>query len=103
MTSFPNAYLEQAHHHGFRNKGELAHSLVCVCIYCKDTFAFSDIDWWVNDRPGPGSGEPAGSPFVETETAVCPNCHVDLVIGDASGLPVTDKAFVDAIHERWFS
>jgi hypothetical protein len=35
-------------------------------------------------------------------TAICPICQIDSVIGDASGLPVEDRAFLKSMHELWF-
>ena len=34
-------------------------------------------------------------------TAVCPNCTVDSVIGDASGYPIT-KELLDDMNKKWF-
>jgi len=35
------------------------------------------------------------------ETAICPRCSIDSVIGDASGLPVT-KEFLKEMNKHWF-
>lgn len=35
-------------------------------------------------------------------TALCPHCGIDALIGDASGLPVTDAAFLLEMHAHWF-
>ena len=34
-------------------------------------------------------------------TALCPMCHIDAVIGDASGFPI-EVSFLTAMHRRWF-
>jgi hypothetical protein len=34
--------------------------------------------------------------------AVCPRCGIDSVIGDASGLPVAEPAFLDEMNRHWF-
>lgn len=32
---------------------------------------------------------------------MCPHCQIDSVIGDASGLPITNE-FLKQMHEKWF-
>jgi hypothetical protein len=38
---------------------------------------------------------------VHEETAVCPHCGVDAVVGSASGIPIMPGVLRRA-HERWF-
>lgn len=38
----------------------------------------------------------------ESETALCPYCGADSVIGSASGFPIADANFIRAVHDRWF-
>ena len=85
--SFTEAYLRDAHAHCARHRAELEASAVCGCIYCLETFAPNEIEEWVPEGTG---------------TAHCPKCWIDAVIGDASGFPVTDTAFMAAMHEFWF-
>ncbi len=61
-------------------------SSLCGCFYCLETFAPSAIDVWIDDGT----------------CALCPNCTIDSVIGDASGFPVADRSFLEAMHKRWF-
>jgi hypothetical protein len=35
------------------------------------------------------------------QTALCPSCGIDSVIGDASGFPITEE-FLAAMESRWF-
>jgi len=35
------------------------------------------------------------------ETALCPYCSIDAVIGESSGFPIT-KEFLEKMHEHWF-
>ena len=37
----------------------------------------------------------------EGQTALCPRCGIDSVIGSASGYPIT-KEFLEAMNRRWF-
>ncbi|WP_439472921.1 hypothetical protein [Brevundimonas sp.] len=85
--SFTEGYLRDAHSHCARHRAELEASAVCGCFYCLETFAPHEIEEWVPEGDG---------------TAHCPKCWIDSVIGDASGFPVSDKAFMAAMHEFWF-
>jgi hypothetical protein len=54
-------------------------------------FPPSEIEEWVDaDEQGIG------------QTALCPNCGIDSVIGSKSGYPTT-KEFLQAMGEHWFS
>ncbi len=75
-----------AHRHRARHRKEIEASTQCACFYCLNHFAPAKIVKWIDDG----------------QTALCPFCPVDSVIGDASGYPVTDPAFLAAIHEHWF-
>jgi len=37
----------------------------------------------------------------EDQTALCPKCGIDSVIGSASGFPIT-KEFMQKMHDYWF-
>lgn len=78
--------LTVAHRHSSRHRDEISRSVSVGCFYCAQTYpAVAIAEWWDDDQ-----------------TAVCPKCGIDSVIGDASGLPVTDEAFLEAMHKRWF-
>ena len=77
---------KQAHDCSIRNKEQLAKSKKCGCFNCGEIFPPSEITDYVSD------GEP---------TALCPYCHIDSVIGDASGFPITPK-FLRDMNKRWF-
>ena len=77
---------KQAHDCSIRNKEQLEKSEKCGCFYCGEIFPPSEITDYVSD------GEP---------TALCPYCHIDSVIGDASSFPITPK-FLKAMYKRWF-
>ena len=65
------------HHTTFRNKKQIDESKECGCFYCKSTFKPEAITRWCDND---GRGDP---------TALCPNCGIDSVIGDACGCNVT--------------
>jgi uncharacterized paraquat-inducible protein A len=76
----------QAHKHSSKHRAEIEASGICGCFYCRETFAPAEIKDWVDRK----------------QTAHCPRCGIDSVIGDASGFPVTDKDFLKGMHEYWF-
>ena len=73
--------------HTRANRAELEESEVCGCIHCERVYSPIDILRWVEDRDG--------------ETAVCPHCGTDAVVGSACGIPITPSV-LRRTHERWF-
>lgn len=69
------------------NRVSIEASETCGCFYCGDIFPAREVGEWVWDREG--------------DTALCPHCGIDSVIGDASGYPV-DKPFLAAMNQYWF-
>lgn len=85
--NIPDDVLKEAHAHSSYHWGELYRSAVCGCFYRCETFSFYEIEEWV-DRG---------------VTALCPECGIDSVIGNASGYPVEEKHFLKAMRGYWFS
>jgi hypothetical protein len=81
--------LKTAHDHSFKNRPEVTASDQCGCFYCLSNFLPSEISEWLKEKDG-------------QETAVCPKCFVDSVIGSASGFPITAD-FMQRMHDYWFS
>lgn len=79
--------LQIAHDHCTAHRAEIERSESCRCFYCLDTFPPGEIEEWIADRGG--------------DTAICPRCGIDSVIGSASGVDMSD-AFFDAMHSHWF-
>lgn len=77
--------LNEVHKHSFRNKTEVQGSQVCHCFHCKEQFPSSEVLEWTD----------------EDETALCPKCGIDAVMGDASGVEMT-PALLRAMNEFWF-
>jgi hypothetical protein len=100
-----DAELVAAHEHCFENVREIQASQRCVCYFCAANelpnayFAPGQIVEWLN--PINNGEQPGPMPLSDKATAFCPNCTFDMVIGDASGLPIHDAQFVAAIHERF--
>lgn len=76
----------QAHDCSIRNKRQLEQSKLCGCFSCCEIFPPSEITDYISD---------------EEPTAECPYCHIDAVIGDASGFPITEEFLREMMH-RWF-
>lgn len=76
----------QAHDCSICNKRQLEQSKICGCFSCCEIFPPSEITDYISD---------------EEPTAECPYCHIDAVIGDASGFPITEE-FLMKMMKRWF-
>lgn len=74
-----------AHKHSSKHRAELEKSEKCGCFFCLRIYSPSEIEDWTD-------GE---------NTAICPHCSVDSVIGDASGYPIT-KEFLQEMRSYWF-
>lgn len=94
--SFDGPTLIAVHKHSISHRGEVLSSAVCGCLHCHSVFPPSAVTNW-NEETGGEAGRAPG-PF----TAFCPTCHIDAVIGDASGYPVDDQTFLRAMRARWF-
>ena len=60
-------------------------SKLCGCFSCLSTFPPGKIEEWTD----------------AVDTALCPMCGIDAVIGDASGFPIT-KEFLSEMCQAWF-
>jgi hypothetical protein len=78
-----------AHRHSIRHRDEVLRSSVCGCFYCCQTFAPATINEWTDICEGLG------------QTALCPHCCVDSIIGSESGYDLTSE-FLEAMHDHWF-
>ena len=91
MGDLKKINLEEAWEHCSHHREEIMKSKFCACFYCLKVFPRKEIeewtDWEEDDTP---------------KTAICPKCKVDAVLGNASGLPIRDTGFLEAMYERWF-
>ena len=83
--------LELAHKHSIFHRKEIETSELCGCLFCRETFAPSKIEGWTDGADG------------KQETALCPVCNIDSVIGDQSGFPIFAPEFLKRMNVRWFS
>ena len=79
-------FFKDAHRFCGANREALAKSDEAGCFSCMEIYQPNEIKRWIHDKEG--------------DTAICPKCGVDCVIGDASGIQMTDL-FLTAMHEMW--
>ena len=78
-----------AHRHSIRHRDEILASEACGCFFCLAVFPPREINQWVDTINGLG------------QTALCPKCEIDSVIGSNSGYPI-DQEFLDQMRKHWF-
>jgi hypothetical protein len=80
----------RAHAASSQHRGQIMKSSICGCFCCLSMFAPDDIEDWVDvDETGIG------------QTALCPRCGIDSVLGSASGYPVTPE-LLRRMSAHWF-
>ncbi len=77
--------LKDAHLHTANNREEIEHSQYCGCIYCERIYQAEDIDDYIDNG----------------QTALCPYCDCDSVIGDGSGIELNEK-LLDKLNKKYF-
>ena len=83
-------WLRAAHKRSIRYRAEVEASSVCGCFYCERTFAPGEIAEWTDTK----------NPLAK-QTALCPHCGIDSVIGGKSGYVIT-PTFLAEMHKAWF-
>lgn len=83
-----NSDAYKAHEFSSHHREQLQHDKVCGCFYCLSIFSPEEIRVWLKEKDG-------------RETAMCPYCFVDSVIGESSGYPIT-KEFLLKMRRIWF-
>lgn len=75
-----------AHKHSHLHRAEIEKSEKCGCFYCLRIYPSSEIVDWTDVG----------------DTAICPYCDIDSVIGDSAGFPIT-KEFLKEMKDYWFN
>jgi len=88
VAGFPED-VRDAHRHSSNHKAEVAASAFCGCFYCCAIFPPEQIKEWVDDVDR------------ESQTALCPKCGVDAVIGDRAGFEIS-REFLERMKSHWF-
>ena len=73
-TTADTARYTAALNHAANHRSELVESKHCGCFFCFRTFPVSEIRIWID----------------KNQTALCPRCGIDAVIGTASGFVIDD-------------
>jgi hypothetical protein len=78
-------HFKNAHRFSSHQRNELEADNICGCFYCMKIYSPSEItEWWDNE-----------------DTAVCPFCGIDSVIGESSGFPITEQ-FLKGMNKELF-
>ena len=77
--------LLEAHKYSFKNRKQLEKDSKCGCFCCCTIFNPKEIKEWCDDD----------------DTALCPYCGIDSIIGESSGYPI-DKKFLNDMKKYWF-
>lgn len=87
LPKYSYDFLLEAHKKSSSHKEKILSDKLCACFCCEKTFLPIEIIEWIE--------EPKGG-----ETAVCPKCGIDSVLG--SEFPIQDKDFLDEMNKYWF-
>ena len=90
MKNYSDIELEAAHKHSFANRKIIEKSNQCACFNCCCTFPAVMVEQWFSEVDGQG------------DTGWCPQCGIDSLIGDASGILLTSR-FLTAMNEKYFN
>src|SRR4051794_313901 len=85
LRAADTALLVAAHKHSTRHRVEVESSQSCACFFCFRKFPTSTIKAWIDTD----------------QTALCPSCGVDSVIGSAASVRL-DDAFLRKLHQHFF-
>jgi hypothetical protein len=86
VTSIDTVLCDSAREHASRHRAEIQASARCGCYFCFHTFPNTEIKAWID----------------ADQTALCPACGIDSVIGTASKHRL-DQSFLRQMHARFFS
>lgn len=74
-----------AHKSSAFHRKKLEQDPICGCFSCCKTFSSQKIEDWYDDG----------------QTACCPYCCIDSVVGESSGVEITEE-FLIAMEDHWF-
>lgn len=81
-----NKELIEAHVYSSFNRKSLERDNICGCFYCLEIFNPNEIEEWEGEKE---------------DTAFCPYCGIDSIIGESSGFPITQN-FLREMNQKWF-
>lgn len=77
--------MKRIHSHTMSNRKEIEASVTCACINCCEIFKASEVEDYLD----------------EGETALCPVCGIDAVIGDCTGISM-DREILNELSKEFF-
>lgn len=77
--------LKVAHQLSSNHRVAIESSSKCACFYCEGSFPPSEIAEWIDTG----------------QTAICPKCGIDAVLGDSQPLDLTPE-FLAEMNVAWF-
>jgi hypothetical protein len=80
----------KAHQYSSNHRKQIEQSDVCGCFSCLAKFKPCAIEEWVDENE-----DKIG------QTALCPRCEIDSVIGSESGFIITDE-LLNKMNKHWF-
>ena len=83
---FSEAELQKINEYSINNMSSLETEQKCGCFYCGRIFESDEIGESIED---------------DGDTAVCPFCGIDSVIGESSGYEITAELLKE-MHDYWF-
>jgi hypothetical protein len=88
-----------AYRHTTKNRAEIEASTLCGCCACLATFAPDEIIGW--GGLDMDSFDNPDAIAADAETALCPRCGAEAVIGDKSGFHPSPN-FLGRMNQAWF-
>lgn len=88
--------LLEAHRHASNHRAEIESSTTCGCFNCLQIFKPDAIIAWT----GWDEADLADLEHAQGQTALCPHCGSESVVGDASGYRI-DMEFLNRMNQAW--
>ena len=92
-----NNHVLAAYRYTSNNYAQIQRSRLCGCCKCVQTFLPDEIVGWTG-LDTTNMDDPAA---VDKQSAMCPRCGTEAVLGDACGYPV-DAKFLSLMNDAWF-
>jgi len=92
-----NKHLLAAYRYTTNNWAQIQGSKLCGCCNCVEIFPADEIVGWtgldMNNVDDPAA--------IDQQTAMCPRCGTEAVLGDKTGYPI-NAHFLGSMNEAWF-
>ena len=90
IAALSDEELHEIHTHSTANREEVEASSRCACFYCQEVFRATEVKDYIVE------------PSMDyRETALCPRCGADTILGDAAGIPFY-KELIEKLHRHYF-